>query len=1063
MGFTAAEVRKLTFKVQAANVIDADSGAAWFQARIENNPAVKSERVLSDWAQLTSNVPTGNYAAQITFLETATTGAGSLVGYVENEYSTGIGGSIKSTRVNVAQANYNNTWIVYNDYATGAVSGRKDLWISPTAVPQSNGNASGGYGVTLYQGDPSLNQPIPTGYGQSGGEVGWVFNYDQGLLFLANDTVTQLQAQYGTIDLYIRGWRYVGGTGGAGVQGHQGPQGPQGEQGHQGPQGEQGPQGHQGPQGPQGPTGTGIQGPQGEQGHQGPQGPQGEQGPQGLQGEQGHQGPQGPQGPTGTGIQGPQGPAGAGADISAGTGISIDSVTGGVSEINVNIDPASTLYFNSANELSLTGGGGTVTVANSDTTDGSSPTFLSGNYTKFNFVDRLDDNRVFAQEDSGDSNQVNVFFPAPDAPVYPNYFNRNVATGSPSPSSGTIAEDNVPTSLRIAIPNNPFVGVRDGGNYEDDGWSGSNTLRSVYKQVNDEKILFGTGNTASPVKVRGFGGVAGNSDSQIKVDVFDADGTTVLDSHTISNITGNGVFTSSSGDIIITIAGYNTIVNPYNSQDVYEASVKVEVIMGLPNVAPGVAAGIFNNASLPRDGGKFKVELTMTADTSGIAVDPPSPNLPASFSYTVFADNNPNTPNLTGAVVDNPTVDTSVFRNISGIKYYTNGTSLSTAIDGINFLNGNSIANQNINIQLEDWNVTTLSYNDTSYNLSNGTISINSGDVNDWDQTDIDYDTNANVFSISNTSYRFRDNGGASKIRVKDPWNPFTSFVNSGTRKILVDVGQTGSSTTIEYFNTESQRLFRNAAGNSYIAWDSTKSLLDATQPPNTRTSATVENLCWVGGEGIPASEFFADSGNSANINTIISSDLSNYEPSGNPNYNGMGDIPIFHRLFPTTCVDFNLTFSGDAGISANFVEALKNNEMKIYVYPAGANPNPSLNTDSNTGTNFTFLPTYLDGNGTPPVRPATNNQYALSLHGGFLSGGAYSAGGWIPASGTVPGAYTGLDTLQTRLMKSTSSGNVGAFTFGSSSNVAVGGFYVEIQLVDRTIRLNQILYTFVS
>ena len=59
MGFTAAEVRKLTFKVQAANVIDADSGAAWYQARIENNPAVKSQRVLSDFAQLTSNFPTG--------------------------------------------------------------------------------------------------------------------------------------------------------------------------------------------------------------------------------------------------------------------------------------------------------------------------------------------------------------------------------------------------------------------------------------------------------------------------------------------------------------------------------------------------------------------------------------------------------------------------------------------------------------------------------------------------------------------------------------------------------------------------------------------------------------------------------------------------------------------------------------------------------------------------------------------------------------------------------------------------------------------------------------------
>ena len=48
-------------------------------------------------------------------------------------------------------------------------------------------------------------------------------------------------------------------------------------------------------------------------------------------------------------------------------------------------------------------------------------------------------------------------------------------------------------------------------------------------------------------------------------------------------------------------------------------------------------------------------------------------------------------------------------------------------------------------------------------------------------------------------------------------------------------------------------------------------------------------------------------------------------------------------------------------------------------------------------------------------------------------------------------------------MMKSTSSGNTGKFTFGNSSNVAVGGFYIEIQIVDRTIRLDQLQYVFVS
>ena len=45
-------------------------------------------------------------------------------------------------------------------------------------------------------------------------------------------------------------------------------------------------------------------------------------------------------------------------------------------------------------------------------------------------------------------------------------------------------------------------------------------------------------------------------------------------------------------------------------------------------------------------------------------------------------------------------------------------------------------------------------------------------------------------------------------------------------------------------------------------------------------------------------------------------------------------------------------------------------------------------------------------------------------------------------------------------MMQASSAGNVGEFSFGSSSNVAVGGVYAEIQILDRTIRIDQIQYT---
>ena len=170
-----------------------------------------------------------------------------------------------------------------------------------------------------------------------------------------------------------------GATGPQGLQGPPGPQGLQGPPGPKGDNGETGPTGPMGIQGPPGPAGengqTGPMGPQGLQGVPGERGPKGEDGQPGQKGDVGPMGPPGPKGEDGlagppgpkgdrgeTGERGPMGPPGPkGAD---GAGI------------------PQTLSL-SGNTLTLSHGGGTVTLPTSGQNGPATPTTssseLSGN------------------------------------------------------------------------------------------------------------------------------------------------------------------------------------------------------------------------------------------------------------------------------------------------------------------------------------------------------------------------------------------------------------------------------------------------------------------------------------------------------------------------------------------------------------------------------------------------------------------------------------------------------------------------------------------------------------
>lgn len=280
MGFSQNDVRKLVFKVQAGNVIDADTGFYWYQSNLENSPTVKSGRIIdqTDWNVVLANQPTTANQGQAGSLSILTATGNALDGYVGNEWGTSTGfspsdtpiGNRFSTRMSLVVGSNPNTYVAYNTYNTPS-SGRKDMWIGPASVNTSAGAKNDLYRIELWSGDPVtdptaayVDQSIAEGTG--GNVAGWVFNYDQGLLLVSDDLINAVGGTGGNAtypngtDFYIRGWRYIGATGGGGggtgPQGETGPQGPQGETGPQGPQGETGATGVQGPQGPQGPQGA---------------------------------------------------------------------------------------------------------------------------------------------------------------------------------------------------------------------------------------------------------------------------------------------------------------------------------------------------------------------------------------------------------------------------------------------------------------------------------------------------------------------------------------------------------------------------------------------------------------------------------------------------------------------------------------------------------------------------------------------------------------------------------------------------------------------------------------
>lgn len=181
------------------NVLDADPVAQWYESVTPFGFVLDKSKVWLDTTLLKAN-PAANLAtAQANC-------AGPLAGVVDDL-------SLAADAIRLTPLpSVNNTYValqVYGDFTSPWL----DNWLKPSFVPQTSGQPSFGYAVRLFNGDPAgagvevLTTDGTTGVGPLK-SVGWVFNYDNGLLLLSSD--------FSVADPYILGFRYTGETAGGG-------------------------------------------------------------------------------------------------------------------------------------------------------------------------------------------------------------------------------------------------------------------------------------------------------------------------------------------------------------------------------------------------------------------------------------------------------------------------------------------------------------------------------------------------------------------------------------------------------------------------------------------------------------------------------------------------------------------------------------------------------------------------------------------------------------------------------------------------------------------------------
>jgi len=280
-----------------------------------------------------------------------------------------------------------------------------------------------------------------------------------------------------------------------------------------------------------------------------------------------------------------------------------------------------------------------------------------------------------------------------------------------------------------------------------------------------------------------------------------------------------------------------------------------------------------------------------------------------------------------------------------------------------------------------------------------------------------------NNWAINDSNFRFRNTDGIVTSRVSDPWTVNGDTESSTGASILVDTYSTSGNSTLlrERFDDEQYRLERTG---TYTAFVPTATLTASGLANQTGASSPFCQACTVGSNIVRPDKFFKDNGDSPAYASLTGA-LTTYKPDKNgtnPDYSGAGYqvTSTYHRLMKTTgsltdaIASFELEFSGDPK-GATFFNDLFNSDLKVYIRKA--------NEGSGAGNvGYSAIPLSLHGNA----------PFTTILDPPTLDTADAACRTTLTNSDTIAGTFGGFDATE--------------------------GFYIEVQIVDPAIRIDQIV-----